>query len=146
MLMPKRVKYRKQMRGRMKGKESRGVEISFGEFGLQGQRLQKVILVTEGGDPPADLDVGEAREPAGALLGDKNGLGPRSGRGIDLADRGQPARAEVEVAADLFGRGPLLPARALSDEDVGDGGAFGTGAESRGKNDRRGDDPGRTFP
>jgi len=35
MLMPKRVKYRKQMRGRMKGKESRGVEISFGEFGLQ---------------------------------------------------------------------------------------------------------------
>ena len=35
MLMPKRVKYRKQMRGRMKGKESRGVEISFGEYGLQ---------------------------------------------------------------------------------------------------------------
>jgi large subunit ribosomal protein L16 len=34
MLMPKRVKYRKQMRGRMKGKESRGVEISFGDFGL----------------------------------------------------------------------------------------------------------------
>ncbi|MEW6093667.1 MAG: 50S ribosomal protein L16 [Chloroflexota bacterium] len=35
MLMPKRVKYRKQMRGRMKGKESRGVEVSFGEYGLQ---------------------------------------------------------------------------------------------------------------
>lgn len=35
MLMPKRVKYRKQMRGRMKGKESRGVEIAFGEYGLQ---------------------------------------------------------------------------------------------------------------
>ncbi len=35
MLMPKRVKYRKQMRGRMKGKESRGVEISFGDYGLQ---------------------------------------------------------------------------------------------------------------
>jgi large subunit ribosomal protein L16 len=35
MLMPKRVKYRKQMRGRMKGKELRGVEISFGEYGLQ---------------------------------------------------------------------------------------------------------------
>jgi large subunit ribosomal protein L16 len=35
MLMPKRVKWRKQMRGRMKGKESRGVEISFGEYGLQ---------------------------------------------------------------------------------------------------------------
>ncbi len=35
MLKPKRVKYRKQMRGRMKGKESRGVEISFGDYGLQ---------------------------------------------------------------------------------------------------------------
>lgn len=35
MLMPKRVKYRKQMRGRMKGKELRGVEISFGDYGLQ---------------------------------------------------------------------------------------------------------------
>jgi large subunit ribosomal protein L16 len=35
MLMPKRVKYRKQMRGRMKGKASRGAEIHFGDFGLQ---------------------------------------------------------------------------------------------------------------
>jgi large subunit ribosomal protein L16 len=35
MLMPKRVKYRKQHRGRMKGKESRGVDVSFGDFGLQ---------------------------------------------------------------------------------------------------------------
>lgn len=35
MLMPKRVKYRKQMRGRMKGTETRGVEIAFGEYGLQ---------------------------------------------------------------------------------------------------------------
>lgn len=35
MLMPKRVKYRKQMRGRMTGKATRGAEISFGEYGLQ---------------------------------------------------------------------------------------------------------------
>ncbi len=35
MLMPKRVKYRKQFRGRMKGQASRGSEISFGEYGLQ---------------------------------------------------------------------------------------------------------------
>jgi len=34
-LMPKRVKWRKQMRGRMKGHETRGVEVSFGEYGLQ---------------------------------------------------------------------------------------------------------------
>lgn len=35
MLMPKRVKWRKQMRGRMTGKAFRGAEVSFGEFGLQ---------------------------------------------------------------------------------------------------------------
>lgn len=35
MLMPKRVKYRKQMRGRMKGRASRGAKVAFGEYGLQ---------------------------------------------------------------------------------------------------------------
>ena len=35
MLMPKRVKYRKQQRGNMRGKALRGAEIDFGEFGLQ---------------------------------------------------------------------------------------------------------------
>ncbi len=35
MLMPKRVKYRKQMRGRMKGRASRGTEVTFGDYGLQ---------------------------------------------------------------------------------------------------------------
>ncbi|MBK8190494.1 MAG: 50S ribosomal protein L16 [Vampirovibrionales bacterium] len=34
MLMPKRTKYRKQMRGRMTGHETRGTEINFGEFAL----------------------------------------------------------------------------------------------------------------
>ena len=35
MLMPKRVKYRKQMRGRMRGKGTRGAVVAFGEYGLQ---------------------------------------------------------------------------------------------------------------
>ena len=35
MLMPKRVKYRKQMRGRMRGKATRGAVVAFGEYGLQ---------------------------------------------------------------------------------------------------------------
>jgi large subunit ribosomal protein L16 len=34
MLMPKRVKYRKQMRGRMRGMASRGNTIAFGDYGL----------------------------------------------------------------------------------------------------------------
>jgi large subunit ribosomal protein L16 len=35
MLMPKRVKYRKQFKGRMRGAASRGNELSFGQYGLQ---------------------------------------------------------------------------------------------------------------
>ena len=35
MLLPKRVKYRKVMRGRMKGKATRGNVVSNGDFGLQ---------------------------------------------------------------------------------------------------------------
>jgi large subunit ribosomal protein L16 len=34
MLSPKRTKFRKQQRGRMKGRATRCTEISFGEFGL----------------------------------------------------------------------------------------------------------------
>ena len=35
MLMPKRVKRRKQMRGRLKGKAMRGHKITYGDFGIQ---------------------------------------------------------------------------------------------------------------
>ncbi|NIN01773.1 MAG: 50S ribosomal protein L16 [candidate division Zixibacteria bacterium] len=35
MLMPKRVKYRKQQRGRRRGKAYRGSEIGFGEYGIK---------------------------------------------------------------------------------------------------------------
>src|SRR5512135_3411112 len=35
MLMPKKVKYRKQQRGRMRGKAQRGCELSYGDYGLK---------------------------------------------------------------------------------------------------------------
>ena len=35
MLSPKRVKYRKQMKGRMRGESQRGNTIAFGDYGLQ---------------------------------------------------------------------------------------------------------------
>ena len=35
MLMPKKVKFRKQMKGRMRGMAMRGNKLSFGDFGLQ---------------------------------------------------------------------------------------------------------------
>ncbi|TEU06688.1 MAG: 50S ribosomal protein L16 [Candidatus Aminicenantes bacterium] len=35
MLMPKKVKFRKQQRGRMRGSPQRGASLEFGEYGLQ---------------------------------------------------------------------------------------------------------------
>ncbi len=35
MLMPKRTKYRKMQRGRLKGRATRGATVAFGEYGLQ---------------------------------------------------------------------------------------------------------------
>jgi len=35
MLLPKKVKYRKVMRGRMKGKATRGNKVTYGDYGLQ---------------------------------------------------------------------------------------------------------------
>jgi large subunit ribosomal protein L16 len=35
MLLPKRVKYRKAMRGKVSGNETRGTQVAFGSFGLK---------------------------------------------------------------------------------------------------------------
>jgi large subunit ribosomal protein L16 len=40
MLMPKRVKHRKQQRGRMSGQSTRGATIAFGEYGLKAMEPQ----------------------------------------------------------------------------------------------------------
>jgi large subunit ribosomal protein L16 len=42
MLSPKRVKYRKQQKGRMKGAASRGNTVSFGDFGLQATECGRI--------------------------------------------------------------------------------------------------------
>ena len=42
MLMPKRVKFRKAQRGRMKGKATRGATIAFGDFGLKAMEPGRV--------------------------------------------------------------------------------------------------------
>jgi large subunit ribosomal protein L16 len=42
MLMPKKVKYRKQQRGRRKGLAWRGSTLAFGEFGLKAMRVSYV--------------------------------------------------------------------------------------------------------
>lgn len=42
MLMPKKVKHRKQARGRMRGLASRGSQLSFGSFGLKALSAEQV--------------------------------------------------------------------------------------------------------
>ena len=39
MLLPKRVKYRREHRGKMRGEAKGGKEVAFGEFGLQATKL-----------------------------------------------------------------------------------------------------------
>ena len=50
-LMPKRVKYRKSQRGRVRGNATRGNTVSYGEFGLQS---------LESGWMPAETKIGRA--------------------------------------------------------------------------------------
>jgi large subunit ribosomal protein L16 len=42
MLAPKRVKYRKMQKGRMKGKAYRGSTLNFGDFGLQAMECGRI--------------------------------------------------------------------------------------------------------
>jgi large subunit ribosomal protein L16 len=42
MLLPKKTKYRKQQKGRLRGEASRGVEIAFGQFGLKAESSERI--------------------------------------------------------------------------------------------------------
>jgi large subunit ribosomal protein L16 len=42
MLMPKKTKYRKYQKGRLRGEASRGVELAFGQFGLKAQTSERI--------------------------------------------------------------------------------------------------------
>jgi large subunit ribosomal protein L16 len=42
MLAPKKVKWRKMMKGRVRGAESRGLEMAFGDFGLKAIETARV--------------------------------------------------------------------------------------------------------
>ncbi len=46
MLLPKRVKHRKQHRGRMTGEATRGNKVTYGQFGLLVWVKVKVMLTT----------------------------------------------------------------------------------------------------
>ncbi|HEY2004759.1 MAG TPA: 50S ribosomal protein L16 [Candidatus Saccharimonadia bacterium] len=42
MLLPKKTKYRKQMKGRNNGNASRGTEIAFGQYGLKAETAERI--------------------------------------------------------------------------------------------------------
>src|SRR5579872_5113474 len=94
MLMPKKVKYRKQQRGRMCGKAWRGGELSFGDYGLKGMepgwitdrqieasRVAMTRFVKRGGKGRAALVPAKAgpKEPGGTRRGKRKGRPDRWG-------------------------------------------------------------------
>ena len=42
MLLPKKTKYRKQMKGTLNGVASRGAEIAFGQYGLKAEEAERI--------------------------------------------------------------------------------------------------------
>jgi len=42
MLMPKKTKYRKQQKGRLRGEATRGADIAFGQFGLKAETAERI--------------------------------------------------------------------------------------------------------
>jgi large subunit ribosomal protein L16 len=42
MLMPKKTKYRKQQKGRLRGESVRGSQIAFGQFGLKAETAERI--------------------------------------------------------------------------------------------------------
>ena len=42
MLLPKKTKYRKQMKGRLRGDATRGTQIAFGQYGLRAETAERI--------------------------------------------------------------------------------------------------------
>ena len=126
MLMPKKVKHRKQMRGRMRGVANRGSLISFGEYGLktlepawitdrqiEAARIAMTRAIKRGGKvwirifpdkpytkKPAETRMGKGKgAPEGWVAVVKPGRILYEMEGVDLAT----AREALDRAADKIG-------------------------------------------
>src|SRR6202142_800558 len=88
MLMPKKVKYRKSQRGRMRGKAWRGSELTFGDYGLkvlepgwitdrqiEAARVARTRFVNRGGkiQPGVFPDKPVTKKPAETRMGKGKG-------------------------------------------------------------------------
>ncbi len=126
MLMPSKVKYRKQQRGRMRGKAYRGSTLAFGDFGLQvlepgwitarqieAARIAMTRAVKRGGKiwvrvfpdkpytkKPAETRMGKGKgAPEGWVAVVKPGRILYEMEGVDVAD----GEGGAELAADKLG-------------------------------------------
>ena len=107
MLLPKRVKYRRVHRGRLKGKASRGNFVSYGEYGLQATepawitsnqieaaRIAMTRYIKRGGQVWIKIfpDMPVTKKPMGTRLG--------SGKGAPeyWVDVVKPGRVMFEIA------------------------------------------------
>ena len=103
MLMPKRVKYRRVHRGRMKGKAMRGNFVAYGEFGLmatepswitsnqiEAARIAMTRYTKRGGqvwikifpDKPVTAKPAETRRGSGTGTPESRGAAAQPGRGL----------------------------------------------------------------
>src|SRR3954453_4508558 len=126
MMMPKKVKYRKQQRGRMTGKAWRGSSIAFGEFGLKAMeyawvtsrqieaaRVAMTRSIKRGGkvwirlfpDKPITKKPAETRMGKGKTAPEQRGAGIRRGKtlfemeGVDRATAGAAVRLAAHKLA-----------------------------------------------
>ena len=126
MLMPKKVKFRKQQRGRMRGKAWRGGDVSFGDYGLkalepcwltdrqiEAARVAMTRFVARGGKiwtrvfpdkpitkKPAETRMGKGKgAPEGWVAVVKPGRVLYEMEGVDLAT----AKEALNLAADKIG-------------------------------------------
>ena len=128
MLMPKRVKHRKQMRGRMRGNAKGGSTVAFGEYGLkaldrgwitnrqiEAARVAMTRKIKRGGkvwinifpDKPFTEEAG--RDPDGLGQGQPRGLGRRGQARQGDVRAGRCARGARQEALRLAGH--KLPIR-----------------------------------
>ena len=131
MLMPKRVKYRRVQRGRMKGKAMRGNTVNYGEFGLQAQepcwitsnqieaaRIAMTRYTRRGGQVWIKIfpDKPVTQKPAETRMGSGKGS-PEYWVAVV-----KPGRVLFERGDCPRGPAPCQPQAALQDEDRQQGG------------------------
>ena len=102
MLMPKKVKFRKQQRGRMRGKAWRGSDVSFGDYGLkalepcwltdrqiEAARVAMTRFIARGGKIWVRVFPGQADHQEAA--GNPHGQGQGRARAVGRASSGPAA-------------------------------------------------------